>query len=305
VKKLPSGKAPGPDQVPNEVIRLAALRFPELFLAAYNACIRTGCFPTRWKRAFLVLLHKEQSKPPDQPSSYRPISLLEGAGKLLERLLLARLVDHIEQVGGLSGSQYGFRKSRSMTDAIAEVLRVARDAGSGVVQNRDLCAVVTIDVKNAFNSAPWRLIDASLQRCYTPKYLIDVVRSYMSDRTLTVGKDANSDAPRLPVTCGVPQGSVLGPTLWNIFYDGILRLRFPNSVKLLAFADDVTIVAVRHNAEILEQAINSTLSAVSSWLSGNGHQLSPEKTGCIVLTNKHAYRPPVIIVVGCTVRSNN
>ncbi|KAL4082654.1 hypothetical protein QTP88_029715 [Uroleucon formosanum] len=301
VRKLPSGKAPGPDQVPNEVIRLAAKKFPELFLAAYYACIRTGCFPTRWKRASLVLLHKGQSKPPDQPSSYRPISLLDGAGKLLERLLLARLEDHIEHAGGLSDSQYGFRKSRSTTDAIAEVLRLARDAGSGAVQNRDLCAVVTIDVNNAFNSAPWKLIDASLQRCYTPKYLVDVVRSYMSDRTLIVGKDPDPDAPSLPITCGVPQGSVLGPTLWNIFYDGILKLRVPTSVKLLAFADDVAIVAVGHNADILEQDINATLLEVSSWLSDNGLQLAPEKTECIVLTKKHSYRPPDIAVDGCAI----
>lgn len=102
--KLPLGKAPGPNQLPNEIIKLAVFRFSDLFLAAYNACIRTDRFSTRWKRASLVLLHKRQSKPPEQPSSYKPISLLDGAGKLLERLLLGRLATHVEQAGGLSAS---------------------------------------------------------------------------------------------------------------------------------------------------------------------------------------------------------
>lgn len=79
VAKLPSGKAPGPDQVPNELIKLVVFERPELFLVAFNACIRSGHFRDRWKRATLVLIHKGQSKPPDQPSSYRPISLLDGA----------------------------------------------------------------------------------------------------------------------------------------------------------------------------------------------------------------------------------
>lgn len=89
--KLPSGKAPGPDCVPNEVIRLAARRSPDTFLIAFNACLVQRVFPIKWKRAKLILLHKGAGKPPDQPSSYRPIILLDGAGKLLERMLLDRL----------------------------------------------------------------------------------------------------------------------------------------------------------------------------------------------------------------------
>jgi hypothetical protein len=239
--RLPMGKAPGPDQVPNEMLRFAAIRFLELFLETYNACIHYGNFPDRWKRATLVLLHKGQSKPTDQPSSYRPISLLDGAGKLLERLLLARLGSHIEQVRGLSDAQYGFRRSRSTTDAIAEVLCIAREAGAHAVKDRDMCAMVTLDVRNAFNSAPWAHFDASLQRCYTPRYLVDVLRSYMSARTISVARVPSSSVAALSVTCGISQGSVLGSNLWNVFYNGILRLPVPRSIRPLAFADDVAV----------------------------------------------------------------
>lgn len=88
LEKLPLGKAPGPDHVPNDVIKLAVRRSPRIFLDAFDTYLARREFPASWKSAKLVLLHKGADKPTDQPSSYRPIRLLDGAGKLLERLLL-------------------------------------------------------------------------------------------------------------------------------------------------------------------------------------------------------------------------
>jgi len=207
VSKLPTGKAPGPDLIPNEIIKTTFKKFPEVFVDCYNACLLEGFFPTPWKCAKFVLLHKGKGKPRNEPSSYRPISLLDGSGKVLERLLLERLIKHIDYVGALNNLQFGFRRSRSTTDAIHQVLCAARAAGSGAVQNRDLCVLVTIDVKNAFNTAPWQLIDAALRRCAAPDYIINILRSYMDNRELIVGEN-----DRLPVT----PGSVLGPSLWNL-----------------------------------------------------------------------------------------
>lgn len=295
--RLPSGKAPGPDNVPNEIIKLAAHRFPNVFLAAYNACANTGHFPAIWKRARLVLIHKGQGKPYESPSSYRPISLLDGAGKLFERMLLHRLEKYSE--GSLSPRQYGFRRGKSTTDAIKEVMKVAISANSGPVQNRDICAVVTIDVKNAFNSAPWNLIDDALQRSCAPPYLVKLLRSYMSDRVLKLDQQENS--LDFPVMCGVPQGSVLGPTLWNLFYDNILKSPVPGNVRLVAFADDVSIVATAHTAALLEEAINPVLENINQWMTLNGLAMAPEKTECVILTSKHAYSSPQLSIEGITV----
>lgn len=293
VGKLPTGKSPGPDLVPNELIKLAFNKYPKVFLECYNTCLTKAEFPLRWKIAKLVLLHKGQGKPKDVPSSYRPISLLDGVGKVFERLILDRLSGHIESVGALSDLQFGFRRSRSTLDAINEVTKAADVAGSGAVRNRDLCVLVTVDVKNAFNSAPWRLIDAALQRYATPEYLVNVLRAYMSDRELVVNNNVC-----LPVTRGVPQGSVLGPTLWNMFYDGLLRIPLPEGIKLIAFVDDVAVLAVAHNADLIEELVNPVLETIAEWMNNNGLQLAREKTECIVLTQKRAYRNPVLQIQG-------
>lgn len=90
-------------------------------------------------RAKLVLLYKGHGKPRDVPSSYCPISLLDGSGKVFERLLLDRLNAHIEAAGVLSDMQFGFKRSRFTSDAIEEVVKVAEAAGRGVVQHTHLC----------------------------------------------------------------------------------------------------------------------------------------------------------------------
>lgn len=294
INKLPCGKAPGPDHIPNEVIKAVATRCPDIFLETYNACLDIGYFPDEWKKARLVLLSKGTDKPPDQPSSYRPISLLDGAGKVLERMLLNRLDIHIEAVDALSNNQFGFRRSRSTIDATNTVIRIAKAANSGAVQNRNLCAVISLDVKNAFNTAPWSMIDAALQRAAVPQYLIKILRSYMSNRWIQVG-DAGHE---LAVMGGIPQGSVLGPTLWNLFYDSLLRTQVPRGVSIIAFADDVAVVGVAHNSTMMEELVNPVLTKISRWMNTNGLSLAPAKSECVLLTTKNQYSEPKLTISG-------
>lgn len=160
--------------IPKEAIKLAINWLSNLFLSTFNACLTEGHLSARWKRALLVFLYKGQHISNDALSSYRLISLLDGVGKLFERLLLGGMENHIDVVRAINDRQFGFRHAWSTTDAIAEVIQTARDADKGAVQNRDLCDVVTLDVKNAFNSAPWVLRDAALQRSSVPMYLIKI-----------------------------------------------------------------------------------------------------------------------------------
>lgn len=80
--RLPCGKAPGPDLVHNEVLKIFVREDPEALLALYNLCWGAAAFPSEWKRARLVLLYKGGPRSPDDPSSYRPISLINTTAKL-------------------------------------------------------------------------------------------------------------------------------------------------------------------------------------------------------------------------------
>ena len=107
-RKITIRKAPGPDGVPGLVIKAGALNAPDLLRWTFNACLQDGCFLAQWKVQSLVLLPKG-NKPPDEPSSYRPLCLLDIAGKLFERVINARLEAAIDEVGGLVYNQFDLR----------------------------------------------------------------------------------------------------------------------------------------------------------------------------------------------------
>lgn len=96
------------------------------------------------------------------------------------------------------------------------------------------------------------------------------------------------------MSCGVPQGSVLGPTLWNMFYDDLLRLRLPEGVVTVGFADDVGVLTTNHTSEGIEAATNAALETVDEWIREHGLELAHTKTEAVMLTSKWAYRLPVL-----------
>jgi len=294
-KRLSSGKSPGPSGIPNEVLKRYVKANTRAVLKVYNDCLQALTFPPCWKKARLVLIRKGADKPPDAPSSYRPICMLDTPGKLLERLLLQRLEGHLDAHGGRrrAANQYGFRKGVSTESAVERVLSIAANAASKA-RNKDLCVLVTLDVKNAFNSLRWPVIDEALRKKKVPEYLVEMFRSWLTDRKLLTGEDMN---PR-PVTCGVPQGSVLGPALWNVAYDSLLEMNVPSGVHLVGFADDLAVVGVASTGQLLEDAVNPVLRAIDLWMRSKGLELAHHKTEAVILSRRRAFVPPRLEVGG-------
>lgn len=122
--------APGPDGIPGRALVLALSVLGERLRHLFNKCLSLGQFPKEWKAARLVLVRKA-GRPVDSQSAYRPICLLDEAGKLFERILAARLREHLSRSGpDLADCQFGFREGRSTIDAISRVKALSEEATS-------------------------------------------------------------------------------------------------------------------------------------------------------------------------------
>jgi len=282
---LKSKKSPGPDGVPTEVLKVIASERPHVLLDMYNACLVKGNFPAVWKQQKLTLISKGKGNP-ESAEAYRPLCMLDTPGKLLERLIKPRLAAAVESAGGLSPRQHGFRTGHSTLGAIHDVIDTVANAQRGNHFSRKIVLLATLDVRNAFNSVKWRDILNTLETRYqTPRYLMKMTRSYLSDRVLLY--DTSDGSRRLTITSGAAQGSILGPDLWNDTYDSILDMKMPEDSHLVAFADDVAAVIVARDTTKAQRKLNAVMTQVQTWLRDHGLKLAAEKTELLLLTRSH------------------
>lgn len=267
--KLKSGKAPGPDGIKTEVLKEAFRVIPTAILGMFNKLLNRQEFPAQWKKASLVLIPK--TSPTVTPQKYRTICLLDSMGKLLEQLLKDRLEKELERTSALSDRQFGFRKNRSTTDAVNWVTTKLAD------KNVIWSAVITVDVENAFNTATWSIIIERLNTLGISTYLVNYIESYFADRKLNIARHS------LQLTQGVPQGSVLGPTLWNILYNSVLDLELPENCQTVAYADDLALIVKANDSKTLIDNSNTSLEAINNWMKENSLKLAPAKTEALLV----------------------
>ncbi|XP_076659506.1 uncharacterized protein LOC143362891 [Halictus rubicundus] len=161
-------------------------------------------------------------------------SVINAASKLLEYLIRDRFYREMGEET-FNKNQFGFVKGKSTVHAMEKVAREAMIA----TEKQRFGAMIAIDVRNAFNTLNWEAVIDTMKKRELSPYLIRFTKNYFKDREVAYATEGKIIWRKMEM--GVPQGSVLGPMLWNMVYDELLEKPLPPMSERIAFADDIII----------------------------------------------------------------
>lgn len=270
VKGLKTGCATGWDEVPNAYFKKfnSILSAPIAHLC--NISFTTGVFPDICKKAIVTPIHK--SGDPSDPSNYRPISLLTSLSKIIEKLVAKRLTGYLESGKLLATNQFGFRSKVSTEDAVLKLTSKVFK----LLDDKQKCLGVFLDLQKAFDTVSIPILLSRLQNIGVRGVALDWFSDYLSNRSQRVRvEDKMSNLASC--TFGVPQGSVLGPTLFLVYINDLCKMQLHNG-ELLMFADDTALIFQGSNWEQVRGCAELGLSKVTSWLEKSLLSLNTSKT---------------------------
>ena len=246
VMNLDLSKASGPDCISVVVLKNWEPELSYILAELFNKCLKESCFPDCWKVSSVVPVFKNVGER-STAKNYRPVSLLSVVSKAFEKIVNNRIVDHLEKCGLFSDFQYGFRSSRSTAD----LLTVVSDRIARAFNRSGATRAVALDISKAFDKVWYAGLLHKLKPYGISGQIFSLISSFLSNRRLRVVLDGKS-SQEYPVNAGVPQGSILGPTLFLLYINDL-----PDDVicDIAIYADDTTLYSRCDRASDLRQQL--------------------------------------------------
>ena len=291
ISSLKPKKAPGRDTVTNAALRHLPNRAIAALTRLLNAILRLGYFPQAWKEGLVIMLPKP-GKNPRLPENYRSITLLCATSKLFEKLLLPLLQAHLQT----RPEQFGFRSEHSTTVQVTRVLHYA----SAAANRKEVAAVAFLDVAKAFDRV-WHpgLLHKILQ-AGVPHHLARILSGFLHGRSFRVRVD-DAISSNHPSLAGVPQGSILSPTLYTTYTDDI---PVGQDTMLALYADDIALLTKSLNPKHAAKKLQRSLDLLPDWLAEWRLALNVAKTQALVFGG-HRRNPPPLTLFGTEVPWKN
>lgn len=257
-----------------------------------NLSLLVGHIPSALKTAVIRPLLKKPTMDPEVLSNYRPISNLPFLSKVLEKIVAAQLHVHLKHNNLFEKFQSGFRPGHSTETALVRItndLLMAADTGSPSL-------LILLDLTAAFDTVDHTILLHRLK--YTIGLSENVHRwfiSYLTDRTeyVALGK---AKSLTHNVTCGVPQGSVLGPTLFSIYMLPLGKIISRHGISFHCYADDTQLYlrTTPTSASLPTSTLTTCLEEIEAWMKLNFLQLNSSKTDAILIGTPHQLRSSTI-----------
>ena len=268
--RLNPAKASGPDKLSARFLKETAAQISPMYAFLFQQSIDQGTVPADWKTANVAPIFKKGDR--GLASNYRPVSLTCISCKVLEHIIVSQMRDHMDQHNILVDCQHGFRSRHSCE---SQLIITAHDLASSLNQKHQTDMAI-LDFSKAFNRVPHTRLKAKLDHYGIRGNTLKWISSFLDGRTQKVMVDG-SISNECPVLSGVPQGSVLGPTLFLLYINDITH-QLDSRVRL--FADDCLIyreIQSPDDHRILQQDLDRLTEWSHQW------QMSFNTAKCYVM----------------------
>ncbi|MFO7744505.1 MAG: reverse transcriptase family protein, partial [Psychroflexus sp.] len=296
LQKMRGGSAPGPDGIPVKIFKSIRNIIIPVLTSLFNLVISTTHWPLAWKTSLVFPLFKKGS--PAVHANYRPISLLNSGGKILEKILDKRLGKWMEANSILNEEQGGFRPGYSTVDRVFILNAMIQKYSKG---NSKLYAAL-IDLQKAFDNVDRILLFEALSEIGLPHQFMNIIASMYSWTKSFVKIPQQGVSSSFPVSKGVLQGSTLSPKLFCIFINDIVQffqrqwaptLRLGNlNLSMLLFADDIILLADS------EENLQSLLNILAEYLQKKKLKANVSKSKILIFNKKQPELPPKFYLEG-------
>ena len=249
-----------------------------------NDSLSTGSVPSVFKSAIVKPLLKKSTLDPNTLKNYRPVSNLPFLSKILEKVVLSQLFTYLNSHCLIPASQSAYRPFHSTETAL---VKVASDILNSL-DSSNLSVLTLLDLSAAFDTIDHQILLSRLSSLYgITGSALNWFSSYLSDRNLSVAVNDNYSDPS-PLSCGVPQGSVLGPILFILYTKPLSALLNSHSLSNQSFADDTQLYnsSPPDTIDATVATVQDCVLDVKQWMTDNKLKLNDDKTEAILFKKK-------------------
>jgi hypothetical protein len=272
VNSICINKATGMDNLPAKFLKLGCKHILTPLTCIINLSIKSSIIPAELKCARVVPIYKKNLK--TYEGNYRPVSVLSIVSKILERVVYIQVEHYLTHNNLLYEFQSGFRPGYSTDTCLIHLTDLIKtETGKG-----NYTGMVIINLQKAFDTVDHHILLEKLSACGMNKQSVEWFRSYLMGRKQVV--DLNGTFSSFNnISCGVPQGSILGPLLFSLY---INDMKSAVDCKLMLYADDSALIVSSRDVDTIELTLSNELIKLSNWLVDNKLSLHLGKTESIL-----------------------